>query len=145
MKDPFKAHLSEKIMIGLILLCSLSALWAQSGFWAPVVPPRARDLRIAASRTWRRLGLMLYDARHYLEALECFQRAVEMTADNDYKFLALVWQGQLLDLMGKRDAAIEAYRAAQATGSTYVFRHDQYKLQIDQNWVQARLQIPFQR
>jgi hypothetical protein len=106
---------------------------------------RARELRLTAARPWRRLGLMLYDAKHYPEALECFQKSGERTDDKDYKFLALVWQGQLLDLMGNRAAALEAYKAAQATGSEYVFRHDQYKLQIDQKWVQERLKTPFKR
>jgi hypothetical protein len=107
--------------------------------------PRARELHVSTSRPWRRLGLMLYDAKHYPEALECFKKAVETTTDKDYQFLALVWQGQLLDLMGQRDAAIEAYKAAQATGSQEVFRHDQYKLQVDQKLVQERLQTPFKR
>jgi hypothetical protein len=107
--------------------------------------PRARELQLTLSRPWRRLGLMLYDAKHYPESLECFQKAAATTMDMDYRFMALVWQGQLLDLMGRREAAIETYKAAQATGSQEVFRHDQYKLQIDQKWVQERLQTPFRR
>ncbi len=116
-----------------------------SGDEALALLPRARELRIAASSSWLALGLMLYDGAHYVEALECFQKGLETTTDGNFKFLTLVWQGQLLDLMGKRGAAIEAYRAAQATGSTSVFRHDQYKLQIDQKWVQERLKTPFKR
>ncbi len=116
-----------------------------SGEQAFALLPRARELQLASSRPWRRLGLLLYDAKHYAEALECYKKAQETTSDRDYRFLALVWQGQLLDLMGKRDAAVEAYRAALATGSTYVFRHDQYKLRIDPKWVQERLQTPFKR
>lgn len=104
--------------------------------------PRARELQLNASRPWRRLGLMLYDGKHYPESLECFQKSLATTADNDCKFLALVWQGHLLDLMGHRDAALEAYKAAQATGSGEVFHLDQYNLQLDQAWVQQRLLIP---
>lgn len=115
-----------------------------SGEEALALLPRARELQLVSSRAWRRLGLMLYDGKHYAESLECFQKASQ-TTDKDYKFMALVWQGHLLDLMGRRDAAIEAYKAAQATGSQEVFRHDQYKLRIDQSWVQQRLQTPFQR
>lgn len=116
-----------------------------SGEEAFALLPRARELRLASSRPWRRLGLLLYDAKHYAEALECYKKALETTSDQDYKFLALAWQGQLLDLLGQREAAVTAYRAALATGSTYVFRHDQYKLQIDPKWVQERLQTPFKR
>ena len=75
--------------------------------------PRARDVHLAASRPWLRLGLLLYDGRHYAEALECYQRAVELTTDVDYRFLALAWQGQILDLMGLREAAVKAYQAFQ--------------------------------
>lgn len=107
--------------------------------------PRAKELRMEASEPWVRLGLMLYDAQHYPEALECFEKLAEITPDKDYKFLALTWQGMLLDLLGRREAALSAYKAAQATGSRQWFRHDQYKLKIDQKWVEERLQTPFQR
>lgn len=107
--------------------------------------PRARELQLAQSRPWFSLGLMLYDAKHYSESLECFQKAAAMAADKNFRFLALVWQGQLLDLLGRREDAIETYKAAQATGSNDVIRHDQYKLKIDQMWVQERLQTPFKR
>ena len=40
---------------------------------------------------------------------------------------------------------IESYQAALATGSSYVFQHDQYKLKIDPAWVRERLQTPFER
>ncbi len=116
-----------------------------SGEDALKLMPRALQLQLTSAHPWGRLGLMLYDARHYAESLECFQKAVETTVDKNYRFFALVWQGQLLDLMGRREAAVEAYKAAQATGSHEVFRHDQYGLQIDQNWVQERLLTPFKR
>jgi tetratricopeptide (TPR) repeat protein len=107
--------------------------------------PRAREVGLAESLTWRHLGLMLYDGKRYAEALECLRKALDTTTDNDYRFLALVWQGQLLDLTGDRTAAIAAYQAAHATASKQVFRHDQYKLVIDQAWVEQRLQTPFVR
>jgi hypothetical protein len=107
--------------------------------------PRARALHIADSRPWQHLGLMLYDARHYPESLECFQKLFETASDKDYRFLALAWQGLLLDILGRRPDAIEAYKAAQANGSKQVFRHDQYKLQIDQQWIEERLLTPFSR
>jgi hypothetical protein len=107
--------------------------------------PRARELQLTSFRSWFFLGLMVYDAKHYPESLECFQKAAETTRDRDDKFAAMVWQGQLLDLLGRREAAIALYKAAQATGSQEVIRHDQYKLQIDQKWVLERLQTPFKR
>lgn len=116
-----------------------------SGEEALQLMPKARELRLTNSQAWRRLGLMLYDARHYPESLECFQKAFETTPDKDYQFMALAWQGLLLDLLGRRQAAIAAYKTAQANGSEQIFRHDQYKLNIDQKWVAERLQTPFQR
>lgn len=82
---------------------------------------------------------MPYDADHYTEALECFQKLFETSKNAGERFLALAWRGLLLDLLGKREAAIEAYKAAQATGSQEVIRHDH------QNWVQERLRLPFKR
>ena len=116
-----------------------------SGEEALQLMPRARELHLTHSQAWRHLGLMLYDARHYPESLECFQKAFETTTDKDYQFMALAWQGLLLDLMGRREAAIEAYKAAQANGSEQLFRHDQYKLSIDQKWIEERLRTPFKR
>jgi tetratricopeptide (TPR) repeat protein len=116
-----------------------------SGEEALQLMPRARELRLTDSQAWRHLGLMLYDARHYTESLECFQKAFETTADRDYQFMALAWQGLLLDVQGRREAAIEAYKAAQANGSEQQFRLDQYKLRIDQKWVEERLRTPFKR
>ncbi|HXX14400.1 MAG TPA: hypothetical protein VEJ47_05805 [Candidatus Eremiobacteraceae bacterium] len=114
-----------------------------SGEQALQLLPRAKELHVAGSQAWLRLGLMLYDAQHYEESLDCFQKLSEVTQDKDYRFLGLAWQGLLLDRMGKRESAIAAYKAAQATGSQQWFRHDQYRLQIDQKWVQERLQTPY--
>jgi len=107
--------------------------------------PRAREVHLAHSEAWRHLGLMLYDAKHYPESLECFQKAAETTTDKDYRFFALAWQGLVLDVLGRRDAAVEAYKAAKATGSEQLFRSDQYNLRIDQKWVEERLGTPFKR
>jgi len=107
--------------------------------------PRVRQVRLEGAQAWLHLGLMLYDAGHYSESLECFQKFFGTTSDADYKFLALAWQGILLDLTGRREAAIQAYQMAKATGSQELFRHDQYKLQIDQKWIEARLLTPFKR
>jgi len=107
--------------------------------------PRAKELRLGSPHSWLRLGMMLYDGKYYAESLECFQEMSATTQDKNDQFLALAAQGILLDLLGRREAAIEAYRAAQATGSLQVFRADQYKLQIDQKWVEERLETPFKR
>jgi len=79
-------------------------------------------------------------------ALALLPRASEIRlTDQGYRFLALVWQGQWLDLLDRRAEAIAAYRAARATGSTFAFRHDQYHLVIDQKWVEQRLVSRFER
>ncbi|HUH64505.1 MAG TPA: hypothetical protein VLZ50_15970 [Terracidiphilus sp.] len=116
-----------------------------SGEEALQLMPRAREIRLTNSPVWLHLGWMLYDARHYTESLECFQQALETTTDRDIQFLALAWQGLLLDLSERREAAVEAYKAAQANGSEQQFRHDQYELVIDQRWVKERLRTPFKR
>lgn len=123
----------------------LRARLSGSGEEALRMLPRARELRLETWRPWVHLGLMLYDGRHTAESLECFQKAYQNMTDKDYQFLALAWQGLLLDLLGRREEAIEEYKAAQATGSQQVYRFDEYKLQIDQKWIEQRLQSPFRR
>jgi hypothetical protein len=55
---------------------------------------------------WGKLGLMLYDGRYYPEALAVMTRVAGVAgSDSDWRFAALVWQGHLLDLLGRRSVA----------------------------------------
>jgi hypothetical protein len=58
---------------------------------------------------------------------------------------AIVWQGHLFDLLGRREDALRCYRQALAQGFTGPMRHDQYNMVIDRKWVEERLAMPFTR
>ncbi len=93
-----------------------------------------------------KLGLLLYDGAYYPKALQAFERTADLAGEGDlWGFTALVWQGHVLDLLGRREEALQRYREAltQDTGAT--MRHDQYGMKIDRTWVEARLEKPFER
>ncbi len=87
-----------------------------------------------------KLGFALYDAKRYQDALAVFQRMERLGGDPG---VALVWQGHMLDLLGRREAAIAAYR--KAAGLSLETRHDQYGLVLSGAYVEQRLQKPFIR
>ena len=89
-----------------------------------------------------RLGLLLYDGRHYAEALEAMKT---IEAEQSLKFIALAWQGMLLDLLGRRGEAVTAYKAAMEVPDTSRHRHDQWALAIDKAWVGERVRTAYER
>jgi hypothetical protein len=111
---------------------------------APCLYALARETNLPSDQSWLALAWALYDGRHYAEALDAFAR-LEPLPENDWKFLSLVWQGHMLDLLGRRPEAIERYQAALAVPGTPRISHDQYKMNIDKAWVEERLKMPFTR
>jgi len=57
----------------------------------------------------------------------------------------IVWQGHLLDLLGRRDEAVQRYQDALERDRGLETQHDQYGLAINRQWVEARPEEPFQR
>jgi len=55
-----------------------------------------------------KLGLALYDLKIYEEALLAFRKINEVAESQDAD--ALIWQGHMLDLLGRRDEAIAVYQ-----------------------------------
>jgi predicted negative regulator of RcsB-dependent stress response len=101
-------------------------------------------LKIEDIGTCVRLFFALYDGRYYNEALETLQ-ALTPTVEGDWKFAALVWEGHVLDLLGRRTEAITAYQEALKMPGNPSMRHDQYGMVIDKKWVEERLKTPFER
>jgi tetratricopeptide (TPR) repeat protein len=93
---------------------------------------------------WIRLAMALYDGRHYLEALTAFGVS-EKSEEPVLHFMGLVWQGHILDLLGKRPEAVEKYKAALKIPGTPRMKHDQYGMTIDKQWVEERLRAAFTR
>jgi len=91
---------------------------------------------------WGKLGLCLYDGKHYTEALEAFRNDFEQSPTS---FSSLVWQGHLLDLMNRREETLRCYKEALEMKPTSWVRHDQYGIKIDFDWIKERLRTPFQR
>jgi hypothetical protein len=60
--------------------------------------------------------------------------------------VALVWQGHMLDLQGRRDEAMAAYRLAVALGIEEETHHNQYGLGYQPSaYAEQRLLTPFTR
>lgn len=96
---------------------------------------------------WFRLGLCLYDERHYKEALQAFQNDFDLSSKttSPYLFVTLVWQGHLLDLMNRRNEALTCYKQALQMKPASWVRHDQWGMKIGRRWIEKRIESPFQR
>jgi hypothetical protein len=107
---------------------------------------RAVQSGVALGEAWSllKLGLLLYDATRYPEALDVLAKIPD-TADATVRFGARVWEGHVLDLLGRRADAESRYRAALAIPGSPRTRHDQYGITIDADWVRSRLVTPFRR
>lgn len=102
--------------------------------------------QLADGRLWLKLGLTLYDGKYYPESLEAFASTAEKSPDEPTcRFGAFVWQGHVLDLLKRRDEALQLYRKALAVQGFESMRNDQYGIKIDRAWVEERLAKPFER
>ncbi|NLV41528.1 MAG: sigma-70 family RNA polymerase sigma factor [Candidatus Hydrogenedentes bacterium] len=92
-------------------------------------------------------GLALYDLERYEEALGVFGLLEEESRDTPLlRASALIWQGYLLDLLGRREEALAAYDAAADTGAAGVMRHDQFGISYEPaREAEARRTAPFVR
>lgn len=120
--------------------------WTGAGDAALPLYEQAVKLEVKDPAIFFKLAMMIYDGRHYETALEAFARAAPPAKrDSPHRhFMAIVWQGIVLDILGRREQALARYREALALGDLRV-QHDQYRLVIDRAWVEQRLQEPFQR
>jgi tetratricopeptide (TPR) repeat protein len=103
------------------------------------------ELEVNDFGAWGKLGLKLFDGRHYQESLRALERVEPLARDVDsiWYFVGLAWQGMLNDLLGRRDAALDFYRRALSVEGNPSMHHSQFGLTIDRLWVEKRLQTPF--
>jgi len=141
--DPDRAivMVEEPVTVRSVTAKIESLPWTGAGEKALAVYHHAQQLKIDDAGTRAKLVLMLYDGRYYQEALDI----VKSLEQGDWRFFALVWEGQLLDLVGRRSEAVAAYQAALQEPGTPSMRHDQYGLVIDKKWAEERLKTPFER
>ena len=92
-------------------------------------------------------GMALYEAGRYQDALDAFTKMTEVAKDRElYSAVSLIWQGQMLDLMGRRDEAVAAYGAAADMNVTDRMRHDQYGMAYSpKDYAAERMHDPFTR
>ncbi len=92
-------------------------------------------------------GMALYDVGRYDEALGAFQQTAR-TAEGEsiYTPIALIWQGQMLDLLGRRNEAVAIYESVAAMGTTDSIRHDQFGMDYNPSeYAQELMGRPFTR
>ena len=117
----------------------------------------SRDLASKYSPAWLetfttyrnclRTGFALYDVERYADALTAFERLeAKFGGRPDIKAMGLIWQGHMLDLMGKRVEAMARYRAAAEMGLNDTWSHGQYGLSYELSpYARERLKTPFKR
>lgn len=117
--------------------------WTGTGEAALAVYLRPEAATVKDAHVWFKLGLLLFDGRHYPESFEAFKKCGELDRSKANAFGALVWAGMIKDLLGEREAALGFYREALKNDTGQTLQHDQYGLRIGKAWVEERLKTPF--
>lgn len=96
-----------------------------------------------------RLGFALYDVERYEEALGVFARlGTEARLGGDERMAAVgaIWEGHMLDLLGRREEALARYRVVVEMDVQASTSHDQYGLRyVPSPYAAERLMTPFTR
>lgn len=94
-----------------------------------------------------RVGFALYDCERYSDALTVFERLEEkLGSQPSSKALGLLWQGHMLDLMGRRLEAQARYRRVAQMDRSDSMKHSQYGLDYELSpFARERLKTPFKR
>lgn len=99
--------------------------------------------------SFMRTGFALYDVENYEEALFVFERMQSAAVDKQQKpheVIALIWQGHMLDLQGKREDAIKKYSQAADMNCEDTWMHGQYDLRYSLSpYAKERMKEPFKR
>lgn len=119
----------------------------------------SRELAKKYSREWLgqfedtmsllRVGFALYDVENYEESAAVFKHMEQIAStegDAGSACMALIWQGQMLDLLGRRTEAIEYYRRAATMNLDDTWSHGQYGMKYKLGpYARTRMEIPFER
>ncbi len=118
--------------------------WTREGRNPHRIYEKAAGMDIPRAGFWFKLGMLLFDSGDDEESLTAFSKAAAAADASRFRqFSAWVWQGHLNDLLGRRDAALAAYRKALELDIGQAQTHSQYRMTIDRRWVEARIQSPF--
>jgi len=96
-----------------------------------------------------KIGFALYDFEKYEDALLFFEK-MEATAkrENDvqYEAIAMIWQGHMLDLIGKREEAVYRYKKVVDMNLDFTPSHGQYGMRYNLTpYAKERIKTPFKR
>jgi tetratricopeptide (TPR) repeat protein len=93
-----------------------------------------------------KIGFALYDTARYEEALAVFGKMEETGMSRHSQVTAIIWQGHMLDLLGRREEALARYRRVADLGLTSGTTHAQYGLSFEFSpYARERLATPFTR
>jgi proline iminopeptidase len=96
-----------------------------------------------------KMGFAQYETANYDEGFYVFERMqwkAEKKEQPGNKAVALIWQGHMLDLLGKRPEAIACYRQAADMNLRDSWVHSQYGLQYEvSSYARERMEKPFVR
>ena len=87
------------------------------------------------------------DLEQYSEALYVFEQMEKVSGSNlKNQALALIWQGHILDLSGKREEGIARYKKVADMNLNDQWQHSQYGLRYELSpYAKERMASPFQR
>ena len=96
-----------------------------------------------------RLGFALYDVRRYDDAqviFKTFWSWAEAHEEPAFSALACIWTGHMLDLLDRREQAIDWYQKAAEKGLDDTWSHGQYGMRYSlSDWARQRMETPFER
>jgi hypothetical protein len=119
--------------------------WLGEGAEALKIYALPETQKITDVGLWLKLGMTLFDGAYYRESLAAFQKMAQLSQDKGIRFMALVWMGHDEDMLGERAKAIADYTEALKYDEGGSWRHDQYNMVINRQWVEERLKTPFKR
>jgi proline iminopeptidase len=127
-----------------------AAGWGRSGSRAIAEAYGAGWLeKIDHSGDFLRLGFALYDLERYEAALAAFCRMEDRArseGDRARSAMALIWQGHMLDLLGRREEALALYQRVVDMKLEDGVQHSQYDLTYAFSpYAAERLRSPFRR
>jgi hypothetical protein len=98
-------------------------------------------------RLYLRTGFALYDVERYADAPTVFEGLeAKFSGNPQMKALGLIWQGHMLDLLGKRPEALSRYQTAAEMDLSDTWSHGQYGLKFELSfYARERLKTPFKR
>ena len=103
--------------------------------------------QLTQTSQYLRMGFAHYDMEQYAEALYIFEQLEKRFGSNKAeRALGLIWQGHMLDVLGKREEAVARYKIVAELSISVQWQHDQYGLSYELSpYAKERMQTPFKR